>query len=179
MTNQNDLRGPSHTLLDGPDRAAARAMLFATGLTDEDLSKPLIGIANTWIEIGPCNFHLRRLSAKVKEGIRAAGGTPLEFNTIAVSDGISMGTEGMKASLISREVIADSIELVTRGHLLDGVVAIAACDKTLPGTVMALARLNLPGLLLYGGSIMPGVFEGHDVTVLDVFEAVGAHAAGR
>jgi dihydroxy-acid dehydratase len=179
MTNQNDLRGPSHILLDGPDRAAARAMLFATGLTEEDLSKPLIGVANTWIEIGPCNFHLRRLSAKVKEGIRAAGGTPLEFNTIAVSDGISMGTEGMKASLISREVIADSIELVTRGHLLDGVVAIAACDKTLPGTVMALARLNLPGLLLYGGSIMPGVFEGHDVTVLDVFEAVGAHAAGK
>lgn len=179
MTNQQDLRGPSHTLLDGPDRAPARAMLYATGLTDEDLAKPLIGIANTWIEIGPCNFHLRRLSAKVKEGIRAAGGTPLEFNTIAVSDGISMGTEGMKASLISRELIADSIELVTRGHLLDGVVAIAACDKTLPGTVMALARLNLPGLLLYGGSIMPGVFEGHDVTVLDVFEAVGAHAAGK
>jgi len=179
MTNQKDLRGPSHILLDGPDRAAARAMLYATGLTEEDLSKPLIGIANTWIEIGPCNFHLRRLSAKVKEGIRAAGGTPLEFNTIAVSDGISMGTEGMKASLISREVIADSIELVARGHLLDGVVAIAACDKTLPGTVMALARLNLPGLLLYGGSIMPGVFEGHDVTVLDVFEAVGAHAAGK
>jgi dihydroxy-acid dehydratase len=154
-------------------------MLRATGLGDEDFSKPLIGVANTWIEIGPCNFHLRRLAARVKDGIRAAGGTPLEFNTIAVSDGISMGTEGMKASLISREVIADSIELVTRGHLLDGVVAIAACDKTLPGTVMALARLNLPGLLLYGGSIMPGVFEGHDVTVLDVFEAVGAHAAGK
>jgi dihydroxy-acid dehydratase len=179
MTNQQDLRGPSHTLLDGPDRAPSRAMLYATGLTEEDLSKPLIGVANTWIEIGPCNFHLRRLSARVKDGIRAAGGTPLEFNTIAVSDGISMGTEGMKASLISREVIADSIELVTRGHMLDGVVAIAACDKTLPGTVMALARLNLPGLLLYGGSIMPGVFEGHDVTVLDVFEAVGAHAAGK
>jgi dihydroxy-acid dehydratase len=154
-------------------------MLYATGLTEEDLSKPLIGVANTWIEIGPCNFHLRRLSARVKDGIRAAGGTPLEFNTIAVSDGISMGTEGMKASLISRDVIADSIELVARGHLLDGVVAVAACDKTLPGTVMALARLNLPGLLLYGGSIMPGVFEGHDVTVLDVFEAVGAHAAGK
>ena len=154
-------------------------MLRATGLTDEDLAKPLIGIANTWIEIGPCNFHLRRLSAKVKEGIRAAGGTPLEFNTIAVSDGIRMGTEGMKASLISREVIADSIELVTRGHSLDGVVAIAACDKTHPGTVMALARLNLPGLLLYGGSIDPGVFEGRDVTILDVFEAVGAHAVGK
>ncbi len=179
MTNQEDLRGPSHTLLDGPDRAPSRAMLYATGLTEEDLSKPLIGVANTWIEIGPCNFHLRRLSAKVKEGIRAAGGTPLEFNTIAISDGISMGTEGMKASLISREVIADSIELVTRGHMLDGVVAVAACDKTLPGTVMALARLNLPGLLLYGGSIMPGVFEGRDVTILDVFEAVGAHAADK
>jgi dihydroxy-acid dehydratase len=179
MTTQTDLRGPSHTLLDGPDRAPARAMLYATGLTDEDLAKPLIGVANTWIEIGPCNFHLRRLSAKVKEGIRAAGGTPLEFNTIAVSDGISMGTEGMKASLISREVIADSIELVARGHLLDGVVAVAACDKTMPGTLMALARLNLPSILLYGGSIMPGVFEGRDVTVLDVFEAVGAHAAGK
>jgi dihydroxy-acid dehydratase len=179
MTNQQDLRGPSHTLLDGPGRAPARAMLYATGLSDEDLSKPLIGIANTWTEIGPCNFHLRRLSAKVKDGIRAAGGTPMEFNTIAVSDGISMGTEGMKASLVSREVIADSIELVTRGHMLDGIVTIAACDKTLPGTVMALARLNLPGLLLYGGSIAPGSYEGRDVTVLDVFEAVGAHAAGK
>ncbi len=151
---------PSRTLLDGPDRAPARAMLYATGLTPEDLSKPLIGVANTWIEIGPCNFHLRRLAEKVKEGIRAAGGTPLEFNTIAVSDGISMGTEGMKASLISREVIADSIELVTRGHLLDGVVALSACDKTNPGTVMALARLNLPSVVLYGGSIYPGRFEG-------------------
>ncbi len=179
MTNQNDLRGPSHILLDGPGRAAARSMLYATGLTDEDLSKPLIGVANTWTEIGPCNFQLRRLSAKVKEGIRAAGGTPLEFNTIAVNDGITMGTEGMKASLISREVIADSIELVVRGHSLDGVVAIAACDKTTPGTLMALARLNLPSIQLYGGSIMPGVYEGKDVTVLDVFEAVGAHAAGK
>ena len=179
MTSQTDLRGPSHTLLDGPDRAPARAMLYATGLTDEDLSKPLIGVANTWTEIGPCNFQLRRLSARVKDGIRAAGGTPLEFNTIAVNDGISMGTEGMKASLISREVIADSIELVVRGHSLDGVVGISACDKTTPGTLMALARLNLPSILLYGGSIMPGVFEGRDVTVLDVFEAVGAHAAGK
>jgi dihydroxy-acid dehydratase len=170
---------PSHILLGGPDRAAARAMMYATGLTEEDLSRPLIGVANTWIEIGPCNFHLRRLSAKVKEGIRAAGGTPLEFNTIAVSDGISMGTEGMKASLISREVIADSIELVARGHLLDGIVALSACDKTNPGTVMALARLNLPGLALYGGSILPGAFEGHDVTIQDVFEGVGAYAAGR
>jgi dihydroxy-acid dehydratase len=179
MSNENDLRGPSHTLLDGPDRAPARAMLRATGLSDEDLSKPLIGVANTWTEIGPCNFHLRRLAAKVKEGIRAAGGTPLEFNTIAVSDGISMGTEGMKASLISREVIADSVELCARGHLLDGLVAIGACDKTEPGLLMALARLNLPSIYLYGGSIYPGVFEGRDVTILDIFEAVGAHAAGK
>ena len=179
MTTELDLRGPSHTLLDGPDRAPARAMLYATGLTDEDLAKPLIGVANTWIEIGPCNFHLRRLAARVKDGIRAAGGTPLEFNTIAVSDGISMGTEGMKASLISREVIADSVELVTRGHLLDGLVAVGACDKTEPGLLMGLARLNLPSLYFYGGSINPGVFEGRDVTVLDVFEAVGAHAAGK
>jgi dihydroxy-acid dehydratase len=179
MSNENDLRGPSRTLLDGPDRAAARAMLRATGLSDADLSKPLIGVANTWTEIGPCNFHLRRLAVKVKEGVRAAGGTPLEFNTIAVSDGISMGTEGMKASLISREVIADSVELCARGHLLDGLVAIGACDKTEPGLVMALARLNLPSLYLYGGSIYPGVFEGRDVTILDIFEAVGAHAAGR
>jgi dihydroxy-acid dehydratase len=179
MSNENDLRGPSHTLLDGLDRAPARAMLRATGLSDEDLSRPLIGVANTWIEIGPCNFHLRRLAARVKDGIRAAGGTPLEFNTIAVSDGISMGTEGMKASLVSREVIADSVELCARGHLLDGVVAIGACDKTEPGLIMALARLNLPSLYLYGGSINPGVFEGRDVTILDVFEAVGAHAAGK
>jgi dihydroxy-acid dehydratase len=179
MSSENDLRGPSRTLLVGPDRAAARAMLRATGLSDEDLYKPLIGVANTWTEIGPCNFHLRRLAAKVKEGIRAAGGTPLEFNTIAVSDGISMGTEGMKASLISREVIADSVELCARGHLLDGLVAIGACDKTEPGLVMALARLNLPSLYLYGGSIYPGVFEGRDVTILDIFEAVGAHAAGK
>jgi dihydroxy-acid dehydratase len=170
---------PSRTLLEGPDRAAARAMLYATGLSEDDLRRPLIGVANTWIEIGPCNLHLRRLSAKVKEGIRAAGGTPLEFNTIAISDGITMGTEGMKASLISREVVADSIELVARGHLLDGVVALSACDKTIPGTVMALARLDLPSLMLYGGSIYPGRFEGHDVTIQDVFEAVGAYAAGR
>jgi dihydroxy-acid dehydratase len=179
MTADDNLREKSHVLLDGPGRAPARAMLRATGLTEEDLSKPLIGIANSWIEIGPCNFHLRRLSAKVKEGIRAAGATPLEFNTVVISDGISMGTEGMKASLISREVIADSVELVSRGHLLDGVVAIAACDKTNPGMIMALARLNLPSLFLYGGSIDPGHFEGRDVTILDVFEAVGAHAAGK
>ena len=179
MTADDNLREQSHVLLDGADRAPARAMLRATGLTDEDLAKPLIGIANSWIEIGPCNFHLRRLSARVKDGIRAAGGTPLEFNTVAVSDGISMGTEGMKASLVSREVVADSVELVARGHLLDGVVAIAACDKTNPGMIMALARLNLPSLFLYGGSIYPGSFEGHDVTVLDVFEAVGAYSAGK
>ena len=175
----SDPRTQSRILLDGAGRAPARAMLRATGLSDDDLNRPLIGVANTWTEIGPCNLHLRRLSEQVKQGIRAAGGTPLEFNTIAISDGISMGTEGMKASLISREVIADSIELVARGHLLDGVVAIAACDKTNPGTIMALARLNLPSLMLYGGSIYPGRFEGRDVTILDVFEAVGAYAAGK
>jgi dihydroxy-acid dehydratase len=154
-------------------------MLKAVGFTDEDLSRPLIGVANTWIEVMPCNVHLRRLSERVKAGIRAAGGTPIEYNTIAVSDGISMGTEGMKASLISREVIADSIELVARGHLFDGVVALSGCDKTIPGTVMALARLNVPSLMLYGGSIMPGHFQGHDVTIQDVFEAVGKHASGK
>jgi len=154
-------------------------MLKAVGFTDDDLSRPLVGVANTWIEIMPCNYHLRRLSEKVKAGIRAAGGTPIEYNTIAVSDGIAMGTEGMKASLISREVIADSIELVARGHLFDAVVALSGCDKTIPGTVMALARLNLPSLMLYGGSIMPGKFQGHDVTIQDVFEAVGKHAAGK
>ncbi|MEK6605724.1 MAG: dihydroxy-acid dehydratase, partial [Nitrospirota bacterium] len=159
--------------------APARAMLKAVGFTDDDLARPLVGVANTWIEVMPCNSHLRRLSAKVKEGIRAAGGTPIEYNTIAVSDGISMGTEGMKASLISREVIADSIELVARGHLFDAVVALSGCDKTIPGTVMALSRLNLPSLMLYGGSIMPGRFQGHDVTIQDVFEAVGKHAAGK
>ncbi|MGQ0667575.1 MAG: dihydroxy-acid dehydratase, partial [Nitrospiraceae bacterium] len=161
------------------DRAPARAMLKAVGFTDDDLSKPIVGVANTWIEVMPCNFHLRRLSERVKAGIRAAGGTPIEYNTIAVSDGISMGTEGMKASLISREVIADSIELVARGHSFDAVVALSGCDKTIPGTVMALARLNVPSLMLYGGSIMPGRFQGHDVTIQDVFEAVGKHAAGK
>ena len=173
-----ELKLLSRKLLAGPDRAPARAMLKAVGFTDEDLSRPIIGVANTWIEVMPCNFHLRRLSERVKAGIRAAGGTPIEYNTIAVSDGISMGTEGMKASLISREVIADSIELVARGHLFDGVVALSGCDKTIPGTVMALARLNLPSVMLYGGSIMPGHFQGHDVTIQDVFEAVGKHAAG-
>ncbi|MBX3324729.1 MAG: dihydroxy-acid dehydratase [Nitrospira sp.] len=169
----------SHDLLVGAGRAPARAMLKAVGFTDDDLTKPLVGVANTWIEVMPCNFHLRRLSERVKAGIRAAGGTPIEYNTIAVSDGISMGTEGMKASLISREVIADSIELVARGHLFDAVVALSGCDKTIPGTVMALARLNVPSLMLYGGSIMPGQFQGHDVTIQDVFEAVGKHASGK
>jgi dihydroxy-acid dehydratase len=175
----NDPRCKSHELLDGPGRAPARAMLKAVGFTDADLSKPLVGVANTWIEVMPCNYHLRRLSERVKAGIRAAGGTPVEYNTIAVSDGISMGTEGMKASLISREVIADSIELVARGHLFDAVVALSGCDKTIPGTVMALARLNLPSLMLYGGSIMPGKFQGHDVSIQDVFEAVGKHSSGK
>ncbi|MDH5740626.1 MAG: dihydroxy-acid dehydratase [Nitrospira sp.] len=178
MKKQDEAKLQSHDLLIGPGRAPARAMLKAVGLTDEDLTKPLVGVANTWIEVMPCNFHLRRLSERVKAGIRAAGGTPIEYNTIAVSDGISMGTEGMKASLISREVIADSIELVARGHLFDAVVALSGCDKTIPGTVMALARLNLPSLMLYGGSIMPGQFQGHDVTIQDVFEAVGKHAKG-
>jgi len=154
-------------------------MLKAVGLTDADLSRPLVAVANTWSEVTPCNFHLRHVAEKVKAGIRAAGGTPIEFNTIVVSDGVSMGTEGMKASLISREVVADSIELVVRGHLFDAVVAISGCDKTIPGTVMALARLNLPSVMLYGGSIMPGQFQGHDVTIQDVFEAVGTHAKGN
>lgn len=174
-----NLKHRSHLITDGPDRVAARAMLKGVGLKDEDLDRPIVGVANTWIEVMPCNFHLRRLAAKVKEGIRAAGGTPIEFNTIAVSDGVSMGTEGMKASLISREVIADSIELVTIGHMFDALVAISGCDKTIPGTVMALARLDIPSLMLYGGSIMPGKFQGHDVTIQDAFEAVGVYAAGR
>jgi dihydroxy-acid dehydratase len=174
-----DLRHRSRTLIEGPDRAPARAMMKAIGFTDDDLAKPLIGVANTWIETMPCNFHLRRLSAKVKEGIRAAGGTPIEFNTVAISDGVTMGTEGMKTSLISREVVADSIELVGRGHFFDGLVALSGCDKTIPGTIMALARLDVPSLMLYGGSIAPGKFEGRDVTIQDVFEAVGAYAKGR
>jgi len=169
----------SIALTEGPNRAPARAMLRAVGFTPEDLQKPIIGIANTWTEIGPCNFHLRTLAEAVKQGIREAGGTPMEFNTITISDGITMGTEGMKASLISREVIADSVELVTRGNQFDGLVAIAGCDKNMPGTVMALARLDIPGLMLYGGSIAPGHLNGKDLTVQDVFEAVGAHAAGK
>lgn len=169
----------SRTLLAGDDRAAARSMFKAIGLTDEDLAKPIIGIANTWTEVGPCNFHLRRLAHKMKEGIRAAGGTPLEFNTISISDGITMGTEGMKASLISREMIADSIELVARANYFDGVIALAACDKTMPGTIMGLIRLDVPSLMLYGGSIMPGKLNGKDLTLQSVFEAGGAYAAGK
>jgi dihydroxy-acid dehydratase len=170
---------PSYTITQGRDRAPARSMLKAIGFTDEDLKKPIIGVANTWIETMPCNYNLRELAVKVKEGIRAAGGTPMEFNTIAISDGVTMGTEGMKASLVSRDVIADSIELVGRGHMFDGVVALVACDKTIPGAAMALLRLNVPGLILYGGSIMPGKYKGRDLTVQDVFEAVGANAAGK
>ena len=166
-------------LTTGPSRAPARAMLKGAGFSDADLRKPLIGVANTWIEIGPCNLHLRTLAGDVKAGIRAAGGTPMEFNTVSISDGITMGTEGMRASLVSREVIADSIELVARGNGFDALVVLVGCDKTIPGAVMALARLNMPGLVLYGGSIAPGQFQGRPVTVQDVFEAVGAHAAGR
>ena len=169
----------SHALTDGPDRAPARAMLKAIGFTDEDLAKPLVGVATTWIETMPCNFNQRRLAEFVKEGIRAGGGTPMEFNTIAVSDGVSMGTEGMKASLISREVVADSIELVVRGHLLDGVVCLVGCDKTIPGASLAMARLDVPGLILYNGTIYPGTYKGRDLTVVSVFEAVGAYRAGK
>ena len=168
----------SQTLVKGASRAGARAMLRACGLKDDDFSKPLIGVANTWIEIGPCNYHLRELAQHVKDGIRKAGGMPLEFNTVSISDGITMGTEGMKTSLISREVIADSIELVTRGNLFDALVVLVGCDKTIPGGIMALARLNIPGLILYGGSIAPGEFEGHPVTLQDVYEAIGAHSSG-
>ena len=169
----------SDAITAGPSRAPARAMLKAVGFTDEDLRRPIIGVANTWIEIGPCNYHLRDLGEQVKAGIRAAGGTPMEFNTVSISDGITMGSEGMKASLVSREVVADSIELVARGNLFDGLVILVGCDKTVPGGVMALVRLNTPGLVLYGGSIAPGRWEGRDVTIQDVFEAVGAHAAGK
>src|SRR5437867_4617229 len=173
-----NLKPRSSVVTDGPDRAPSRAMFKAVGFSDEDLSRPIIGVANTWIEIGPCNFHLRRLAAKVKEGVRAAGGTPMEFNTISISDGVTMGTEGMKASLVSREIIADSIELVGRGHMFDALVALVGCDKTIPGAAMALLRLNVPGIVLYGGSIAAGNFKGRDVTIQDVYEAVGANAAG-
>ena len=174
-----NLKRRSGVITDGPDRAPSRAMLKAIGFTDEDLSRPIIGVANTWIEIGPCNFHLRRLAAKVKEGIRAAGATPMEFNTVSISDGISMGVEGMKCSLISRELIADSIELVARGNHFDALVCLSGCDKTNPGVVMALARLDIPGLALYGGSIAPGHLGDRDLTIQDVFEAVGAYGSGR
>ena len=174
-----DLKHRSRGITEGRDRAPARAMFKAIGFTDADLSRPLIGVANTWIETMPCNFHLRRLSAKVKEGIRAAGGTPMEFNTIAISDGETMGTEGMRASLVSREVIADSIELVCRGQMFDAVVCVVGCDKTIPAAAMALARMDLPGLVLYGGTIAAGTHRGKDITIQDVFEAVGANAAGK
>ena len=174
-----NLKKRSSVITDGPDRAPSRAMLKAVGFKDEDLSRPIVGVANTWIEIGPCNFHLRRLGAKVKEGIRAAGGTPMEFNTVSISDGISMGAEGMKCSLVSRELIADSIELVARGNHFDALVCISGCDKTNPGVVMALARLDIPGLALYGGSIAPGRLAGRDLTIQDVFEAVGAYGRGK
>jgi dihydroxy-acid dehydratase len=174
-----DLRHKSRTLLEGPDRAGPRAMMKAIGFKDEDLARPLVGVAHCWIEVMPCNFNHRALAERVKEGVRAAGGTPIEYNTISISDGIAMGTEGMKASLVSREVVADSIELVARGHLFDALVAISGCDKTIPGTVMALSRLNLPGLMLYSGSIAFGVYRGRHLTIQDVFEAVGAFNAGK
>ena len=174
-----ELKKNSNAITTGPNRAPARSMLKAVGFTDEDLRKPIVGVANTWIEIGPCNYHLRRLSQKVKEGIRAAGGTPMEFNTVSISDGITMGAEGMKASLISREVIADSIELVARGNHFDAIVCLSGCDKTNPGVMMALARLDIPGLALYGGSINPGKLGEKSLTVQDVFEAVGAFSAGK
>jgi len=175
---RTDLKHRSRVLTEGPARAPARAYLKGIGFDDEALARPIVGVASTWTETMPCNFHLRALAARVKEGVRAAGGTPMEFNTIAISDGITMGTPGMKTSLVSREVIADSIELVGLGHLFDAVIALSGCDKTIPGTVMALARLDVPAVMLYGGSINPGRFQGHDVTIQDVFEAVGRHAAG-
>jgi len=179
MDRDFDPKHQSHIITSGRDRAPARGMLKGIGFTDDDLARPIVGIANTWIETMPCNFHLRRLAAKVKEGVRAAGGTPMEFNTVAVSDGVTMGTEGMKASLVSREVIADSIELMGRAYLFDAMVALVGCDKTLPGAALALVRLNVPSFLLYGGSIAPGRFQGRDVTIQDIFEAVGATAAGH
>ena len=168
----------SHTLTQGATRAAARAMFKANGFTDDDLRKPLVGIANTWVETMPCGYHLRDLAERVKEGVREAGGTPMEFNTIAISDGITMGTAGMKGSLVSREVIADSIELIGRSHYFDAMVGLVGCDKTIPGTAMAFARLNVPSVIIYGGSIAPGKLDGKDLTIVDVFEAIGAHARG-
>ena len=177
MTNDPNAR--SRVIVQGRNRAAARAMLKAIGFTDADLERPIIGVANTWIETMPCNFNLRKLAAKVKDGIRAAGGTPMEFNTVAVSDGVTMGTEGMKASLVSREIIADSVELMGRAYMFDAMIALVACDKTLPGAAMGLARLNIPSMLLYGGTIMPGNWRGREVTLQHVFEAIGATAAGK
>src|SRR6266567_788829 len=177
MSDNGELR--SYTITQGRERAGARAMLKGIGFSDDDLRKPIIGVANTWIETMPCNFHLRRLAEHVKNGIRAAGGTPMEYNTIAISDGFTMGTEGMKGSLVSREVVADSVELVARSHYFDALVVLVACDKTIPSGAMGLARVNVPGIVLYGGSIQPGHFEGRDLTVADVFEAVGANSSGR
>src|SRR6201998_4722553 len=174
-----DPKHRSRALTEGAERAAARAYLKGIGYDDDALAKPLIAVANTWIETMPCNFHLRALAAKVKQGIREAGGTPMELNTIAISDGITMGTPGMRASLVSRELIADSIELVVDAHMFDGVIALSGCDKTIPATVMTLCRLNIPSCMLYGGSIMPGHYRGREVTIQDVFEAVGAHVAGK
>ena len=170
-------------LTEGPNRAAARSYLRGVGFTKDDLHKPIIGVANTWTEIGPCNFHLRDVAAAVKQGIREAGGTPMEFNTVTIHDGITMGTQGMKASLVSREVIADSVELVARGNLFDGIVGIGGCDKNMPAIIMALCRLNIPGMMLYGGSIAPGKLSApdgssKDITILNVFEAIGSHASG-
>ncbi len=178
-TSGIDLKHRSRALTEGPERAAARAYLKGIGYDEDALAKPLIAVANTWIETMPCNFHLRALAAKVKQGIKEAGGTPMELNTIAISDGITMGTPGMRASLVSRELIADSIELVVDAHMFDGVIAISGCDKTIPATVMALCRLDIPGVMLYGGSILPGHYRGREITIQDVFEAVGAHSAGR
>src|SRR3984893_16335846 len=174
----------SIALTEGPSRAAARSFLRGVGFSNEDLHKPIIGIANTWTEIGPCNFHLRDVAAAVKQGVREAGGTPMEFNTVTISDGITMGTQGMKASLISREIIADSVELVARGNLFDGIVCIAGCDKNMPGTTMAMGRRDIPGIMLYGGSIAPGHLKqpdgsSKDITILNVFEGMGAHSAGK
>ncbi|HEX7948707.1 MAG TPA: dihydroxy-acid dehydratase [Candidatus Limnocylindrales bacterium] len=177
-TTSDPAKRHSAALTDGPDRAGARAMLKAIGFTDEDLARPLIGVATTWIETMPCNFNQRRLAESVKAGIRAAGGTPMEFGTVSVSDGVTMGTEGMKASLVSREVIADSIELVARGHLFDGLVCLVGCDKTMPGAAMALARLDIPGLILYNGTIYPGTYKGRNVDIVSVYEAIGAYRAG-
>ena len=174
-----DTRHKSRTILDGNERAGARAMLKGTGFTDDDLKRPIIGVAHTWIETMPCNLNQRRLAKHVKDGVRAAGGTPMELNAVAISDGVTMGTEGMKTSLVSREVIADSVELVGRGHMFDAIVGIGACDKTLPGLAMALARLDVPGILVYGGSILPGHWHGKEVTIRSVYEAIGANEAGK